>query len=85
MDGCEISCAGEREGPEGAATPKHNTCWISTSFLDFPRMGSLGCTLRIKDPLIKGNLLFSITFTSACNYCEYWLGIREFPFLPVQC
>lgn len=40
-------------------------------------MHSLGCTLRIKDPLIKGNSLFPIPFTIICNYCKYWLRIRS--------
>lgn len=40
-------------------------------------MRSPGCTLRIKDPLIKGNSLFPIPFTIIRNYCKYWLRIRS--------
>lgn len=45
-------------------------------------MCSLGCTLSIKDSLIKGNSLFPILFTIARNYWKYWLGIRECSFFP---
>lgn len=64
--------------------PKHRTCWISTSFSNYPKMCSLGCTLRIKDPLIKANPLFPIPFITTCNYHKYWPGIGNSSFFPVQ-
>lgn len=83
-NGYESGCAGEPKGPEWETMPKHRTCWISTSFSNYPRMCSLGGTLRIKDPLIKGNSLSPIPFAIACNYCKYWFGIREFSLSPRQ-
>lgn len=58
--------------------------WVSASFSSYLRMCLIGCTLGIKNPLIKGNSLFPITFNIVCNYCKYWLRGREFSFFPVQ-